>query len=383
MVEFWTTKKLAPFEGLTIVVGWQKGLITHPTPKQKIFYFLRDNALLLLLLWAIIGFLILLFIAVFSVFEARRINQSGVIVPLFYPPTGMAPSEVAFMTNLGFEEKSVAFDIVQLAVNGYITISSEGKSIFGKHTYTLTRTQKETLDEKEREPLNKIFSKSNSITLAHGQNQHLNSLVKQRKKQLENEYKSYISKKFREMATLVGMLWGIQVFAIVFFVAKPMIQELWVVGLGLFFLYGFAIAFCKLVYTKEGRALQDRIDGFKLFLVTTELERMKIIGTPPTKTPELYEHYLPYAMALGVEKQWTTQFATLFETLEKKGTPYRPRWYVGTSPFRGNFGQFGAQLGSSFASSIASSSTPPGRSSGFGGGGGSGRGGGGGGGRGR
>jgi hypothetical protein len=52
-----------------------------------------------------------------------------------------------------------------------------------------------------------------------------------------------------------------------------------------------------------------------MYLMTAEVDRMHFIGTPPTKTPELYEKYLPYAIALGVEKQWTQQFSTIFEEI--------------------------------------------------------------------
>ena len=123
-------------------------------------------------------------------------------------------------------------------------------------------------------------------------------------------------------------------------------------------------------YTPEGRALQDQIDGFKLFLETTETERLNIIGTPPTKTPELFEHYLPYAMALGVEKQWSQQFAPIFERLEQSGTPYIPLWFIGAGDWHHfNAGSFATSLNSSLTQTISSSSTPPGSSSGSGGGG--------------
>ena len=101
---------------------------------------------------------------------------------------------------------------------------------------------------------------------------------------------------------------------------------------------------------------------------------------PPDKTPELFERYLPFAVALGVEQVWAEQFADVFAAIEvEQGTSYQPHWYHGT--FNHNrLGSFADNVGSGFSSAISSASTPPGSSSGGGGGGFSGGGGGGGGG---
>jgi uncharacterized membrane protein len=102
------------------------------------------------------------------------------------------------------------------------------------------------------------------------------------------------------------------------------------------------------------------------------------LRNPPEKTPELFERYLPFALALDVEQAWAEQFADVFAGLGDRAE-YRPRWYHGEfSPDR--LSSFTSDVGSSLTSAIASSATPPGSSSGSGGGGFSGGGGGGGGG---
>ena len=131
--------------------------------------------------------------------------------------------------------------------------------------------------------------------------------------------------------------------------------------------------------TLAGRKLMDQIEGFKLYLSVAEKDRLNLLN-PPEKTPELFEKYLPFALALDVENQWSEQFA---EVLAHAGTPeqpYSPSWYSGRSWDSSRPSRLGDNLGSSFASAISSSSSPPGSSSGSGGGGSSGGGGGGGGG---
>jgi hypothetical protein len=62
--------------------------------------------------------------------------------------------------------------------------------------------------------------------------------------------------------------------------------------------------------TLKGHQVMDQIEGFKLYLSVAEKERMKILH-PSEKTPELFEKYLPYCLALDVENEWSEQFANV------------------------------------------------------------------------
>jgi uncharacterized membrane protein YgcG len=131
--------------------------------------------------------------------------------------------------------------------------------------------------------------------------------------------------------------------------------------------------------TRAGRALLDQVEGFKRYFLAVERDPMQRLSEPEV-TPELFEKYLPYAVALGVEKAWSSRFAAALAQAGKPQADYAPNWYVGS-----NFGALGptgfaSSLGSSLSSAVASASSPPGSSSGGGGGGSSGGGGGGGGG---
>jgi uncharacterized membrane protein YgcG len=129
--------------------------------------------------------------------------------------------------------------------------------------------------------------------------------------------------------------------------------------------------------TLLGRKIMDQIDGFKMYLGVAEKDQIYSMQAPD-KSPELFESYLPYALALGVENQWAEKFSDILAGI--KGDDYRPVWYHGTSWSTLGAAGFASSLSNSFASTISSSSTAPGSSSGGGGGGFSGGGGGGGGG---
>ena len=101
--------------------------------------------------------------------------------------------------------------------------------------------------------------------------------------------------------------------------------------------------------------------------------------TAPTDTPELFERYLPYAIALGVENRWAERFQSVLAAAAAQGHQGFA-WYSGSSSPWNDTSGFTNSIGSSLASTVSSASTAPGSSSGSGGGGSSGGGGGGGGG---
>ncbi len=124
----------------------------------------------------------------------------------------------------------------------------------------------------------------------------------------------------------------------------------------------------------------DQIEGFRMYLATAERDLLES-ATPPERTPELFEKFLPFALALGVENRWAEKFD---DVLARAATAaeggYSPAWYHGGAWSTFGAAAFAGSLGSSLSSALSSASTAPGSSSGSGGGGSSGGGGGGGGG---
>ena len=146
--------------------------------------------------------------------------------------------------------------------------------------------------------------------------------------------------------------------------------------------------------TAAGRAIMDRIDGFRLYLSTAEQERLEAVTkkafagpapSPEPRTLKLFERFLPYAVALGVANAWADQFQDLIEAAsvtEPDGSThsYHPAWYHGSNWSAATVGAAAAGLGAAMTSAVAAAATSPSSGSGGGGGGSSGGGGGGGGG---
>jgi hypothetical protein len=132
--------------------------------------------------------------------------------------------------------------------------------------------------------------------------------------------------------------------------------------------------------TRAGRAVLDKIEGFKMFLGAVEGDRLNRMAEPE-KTPEVFEKYLPYALALDVEQAWAQKFSGIIGVAGQTpgtGSSYSPSWYSGAAWGGLGAAAFASSLSGSFSSAISSSASAPGSSGGGGSGGGGGGGGGGG-----
>jgi len=136
--------------------------------------------------------------------------------------------------------------------------------------------------------------------------------------------------------------------------------------------------------TQAGRRILDHIDGFKMFLKEVDGERIRRMGGGPTKTAQLFERMLPYAVAVDMEHKWAQQFTQVLAqaatSTSSSGVSYCPTWYSGNGFNSLSAQSFTDSFAGSFVGAVASSSTVPGSSSGAGWSGASGGGGGGGGG---
>jgi uncharacterized membrane protein YgcG len=127
-------------------------------------------------------------------------------------------------------------------------------------------------------------------------------------------------------------------------------------------------------HTVAGRKIVDQIEGFRQYLGVAEEARLEALN-PPDKTPELFERFLPYAVALDVENHWARRFAGVLAAAAATNTT--ATWYAGGHGWSDPVG-FANNLGDNLSETIASASEAPGSGGGgFSGGGGGGGGGGG------
>lgn len=81
--------------------------------------------------------------------------------------------------------------------------------------------------------------------------------------------------------------------------------QLWLSVIGL--CIGILLAYYMPKRTKNGAIMYEHIQGFKEYIRVAEKDRLAF-HEAPARTPERFSMLLPYAVALGVEKEWGSLF---------------------------------------------------------------------------
>ena len=198
----------------------------------------------------------------------------------------------------------------------------------------------------------------------------------------------------RIISVLISVFFGFILVSFLVNAVGPALVPLWEAGelpltAGIVGIFALNVVFYFLMGapTPLGRKMMDGIAGLRQYLTLAERDRMNMQGAPQM-SPQHFEKLLPYAVALGVEKPWSSAFETWLATAASAtvAAAYAPLWYSGNfnpGNIGGTIGDFSSSMASTIASTIpapVSSSSSAFSGGGGGGGGGSSGGGGGGGG---
>ena len=376
-VYFRMRRPLSFREGLTAVIGWDKGFVKEPSQAQSVWLFLRSN-------WPLfipIG----VFAFMFRLWWTRgRDPKLRPIVVQFAPPEGLTPGEAGTLIDGTPDMRDITATIVDLAVRGYLLIEETKEEhmlgLWSSKDYSFhKRTPPEgakPLKPHESALLESLFAFGNPVTLSSLQNRfytHLpgiknlmyDTLLKQKYYGARPDMVRVVYVVAAIAAGLLtigggGMLSAAFGIAMQTVVVAGLLSAATIIGFG----------WVMPARTTAGTRALEGVLGFEEFLGRVEEPRFEAM----IKTPEMFEKYLPYAMALGVEKRWVAAFDDICKQ--------PPDWYRGSShaTFRPSyFVSDMNRMTTSMASTMASSPRSSG-GSGFGGGGSSGGGGGGGGG---
>ena len=435
---FHATRALASREGLTIVVAFPQGVVAAPTSAQRRLWFLHDNSSVLVLGG---GLLAVLAYYLAAWWRVGRDPKAGVIFALYAAPIGFTPGGLRHLVNMGWDDRCVAADLVDLAVRGAIRIR-DGDDRYVIEDMKLTGTR-EPVPPLEAQLKSQLLGGAAALELMQSNHTTIAAAIKTHRDTLKSEQsgryyhrngKSFgIGVALSVVALVVGVAaldvggrtagaafmlvwlsgWSAGTFALVAgavtawrrargfggrfgagfmslfalpFVAGEcggLFAFTLIVGVA-FALVALALIAVNIAFfqwlkapTREGRSVLDQIAGLRLYLGVAERDELARAKAPPMTADE-FQKFLPYALALGVEKNWTDRFAAAVGPAAAAAAVGAMGWYAGRSI--ADLGSFTSGLGSSFSGAISSSSSAPGSSSGSGGGGSSGGGGGGGGG---
>lgn len=437
-ISFATTRPLKRHEGLTVAVGWPKGFVHEPTFEERLQKTLRDN---IHLVYGAVGLAVLLLFYLIVWIVLGRDPHAGVIIPLYEPPADVSPAAMRYVERMRYDNKTFAAAIVNIAVKGYWRIEDnddvfslkgigEGMrdaapgeeklahALLPGRASTITLAQREhsrfrKAQKAHKQSLKADYEKTyfvhNSGWIVGGVLITLATMAAALFS-IGGSETIGIGAFFTVWLTFWSMgvfsLWwaaikawrnfssggvltaiGATVFALIFTGAEVMAIIMMTNsgrGLGGYAALLITLPMVNVIFyyllkspTLAGRKLLDQIEGFKLFLTVSEQDELKF-RNPPKITPEIFERYLPYAIALDVEDVWGERLSReLGASLARESQPY---WYRGSHWNSASMGTFTGAIGNSLTSAVSSASTAPGSSSGSGGGGSSGGGGGGGGG---
>lgn len=311
-----------------------------------------------------------------------RDPQKPPVFARYGPPKGYSPAAVHYIHHKGFRGMD-AFSalLMQLGAQGVLDIKAD------KKVTTIRRLEAPIEGDDAKALVKSLMAGRNGTLVLDGDT--------------DTAFHSTLAKFYRRLAKTYGpkyyrynLGWAalgfvVSVILAIIVILSPVAKNslpVLALFIGLIVINGVFV-FLLPAPTRYGAEINAEIDGFKLYLETAEEKRINTADPlgerPPAMTVELYERFLPYAMALGVEKPWTKQFETSMPIDAKE---YRPSYAHGNALRAGSSPvNFSRALGKTLTAGVAaaapvSQSSGSGFSSGSGGGGFSGGGGGGGGG---
>lgn len=371
---FNTTRPLGSGEGLTVSISIVKGLIDPPSQADLAGLWWQRNGALTILLGSIAALLWYLYSAFVRV---GRDPPKGPVFPRYEAPAGYSPAAVHYIYNRAVSgHRALIATLMQLAVKGYIVVDATDK----KKTI-LTRNASAPagpdIAPEDRAFEVDLFAGSNQRTLGGQYDSGFTSAY--------TTFTNALSKKYGDdyFRWNIGyIIAALAASVLAFAIAATQINE-WSLGMtiGLIALTALNVVFMYLLPapTVKGQQVRTEIEGLRLYMETAEKLQFNAVTpgseAPPPMTKERYEKFLPYAVALDVEKPWTKHFEKL---LPQEAANYHPTW-AGMSTGQ-SFASMSDSMISNMSSGVSSSLPQSSSSSGGGGGGSSGGGGGGGGG---
>ncbi len=439
-IVFRTTRPLPPRNGLTVAAAWAKGVVDPPSQAQLASWWLRDNLALMI---GGLGLILVLGYYLFAWLRVGRDPARGVVVPLFGPPDGMSAAAVRYVSQMSFDDKTFTAAIIDLGVRGHLTLKETGDTMRLNQ-----RKGGQAIAAPEQAAMTQLFKSGPDLELEQSNHAPLGKAKDALKAGLAAAYSGKLFNAnawwaggglaLWFLASLIvvvtvfstfgqepglGMLFG-SAIAIPGMITGALTLRAWRRGtpgiwgkiIGALFAIGLVAAgvwvmalFARVLVevlpatipallapliavgfswlkapSVAGRKIMDQIEGFRHYLGVAEEDRLEFLN-PPKKTAELFERFLPYAVALDVENAWAKRFAGVLAAASAEEIAAASSWYSGSRD-RSDPVSFASHLGGELSQTIASASTPPGTSggssssSGSSGGGSSGGGGGGGGG---
>jgi uncharacterized membrane protein YgcG len=370
-----TAKNLEPGENLTVAIPFNPNLVNTAGPKVEgtptwYLFWIAPALLVLLLLWAIY----------FRIFVIRSQGKKAFIVPQYKPteePGLLASGLIANKTSNLMQAL-----VVELAVKKEIEIQALAGS---DKDFVLRRAQGAPEDNQLLSVLGLVKS-GDQVTVGpnstDAQSAELSSSITKfiagAKKKVDRE--GFFLRRALGIPALVFAV-AILIFVLWFYLGALLDFEteagFLVAPLVSFvpFATSYWLLLSKRALSAKGSQVVSQLKGLEMYIELAEKDRLEFLQSPkgallkPSEIQgkevlKLYEEVLPWAILLGLQKQWSQVLTALYQ---KEGSPV---WYVGGPLAYANLSNLNKALSSSLAVSSSGGSGGSGSSGGGSGGGG-------------
>lgn len=293
-----TTRELNIGEGWTVEMMYPAGTFI-PAAKQSIELFPWLHP------WMLFTFLFSLIWLIVWYKLGRDPRGRGTIIAEFDPPASLKPYEVNALDRDGGDHRALASTILDFARRKVITLTimNEGKD----YRIERNKTEQKALDTYEANLIKFLFASGDEFRLAGGTMERTQAYQGMRtaiERELVNKdlhvWNVSTARVLAFFAVASSWFAGYYVTSVYFEDA-----QLWLSVIGL--CIGILLAYYMPKRTKNGAIMYEHIQGFKEYIRVAEKDRLAF-HEAPARTPERFSMLLPYAVALGVEKEWGSLF---------------------------------------------------------------------------
>ncbi len=411
-IDFEVNGRLDKKETFAILVCLEKGTLIEPTLIQKIKWFASDNIISSIVI-ILLAFLILWQFLIWL--KHGKDPIPNVIVPRYYPPEGMAPCDVKYISTMGKMDKILEATIISLAIKGYMKFDTKRGKIMLIKTSEITNLEK--LNDVERDVYNTL-----PLEQVVEYSLFFQTTLKTLKNVIENKLKSkYENKLFFHNTKLISKSIAFTIISFIIAIFIGAFSNIFVAwqyckSLALIIPVSLIISVIIIAISNIKKAKTSLLFRFTTFLISVvpiivfliamifavkvsisvavisiccfvaatidnfafiklikkyseeglrakeEIEGFKMfINTASdvdfkNKTPEMFDKYFPYAYVLGLENNWAEKFEDILKIAD-----YSPSWCSSNLLNEGTFDAviFTNTFSSRFSSAISDALVTP------------------------
>ena len=330
-IQFNIEEGLRPGEGITTSLNLEKGSILKPTLLE------RSGGLLTILLSSL--FLLGYFLYTWLRYGRDPEPSTGGL--LYATPQDLSPASINYIQAGSYKPRSMTSSIISLGVKGFIHVTRDvggsARSKNEKYIITKLKSASDSLPPEEGAIMKHLFNHKDSFVLDGSYDEKISKMNIAHMQALKAQHRDFV-----KAGSNLKFIW-IPILVFILTIALSLVLS-FVFGLGSLAIWKQLLIFIPIaliglgVYryliiqpTQEKVNLLNDIEGFKKYIQMSGNERTKLDNAPGINVDH-FESILPYAFALGVEKNWSSLFEDYLQSAS-----YKPNWTDGDYMYGSHF----------------------------------------------